>query len=169
MFMVHAAAIFTLYYTKNYFTNVFYLLKICKHLSLFGHNVSGAIVDSTSQFFRPPCWYYRRPQWHNVHNRFHPNPSSDFRVESCERMYERTDGRTTDTQTLRAPYTLMLCTPWKERKTRKQYFVLQWHIISLFVTIDLLHLHLGSKIVLFYPYGKKVSVPVLTLTSLELT
>jgi hypothetical protein len=93
LFMFNAAAIFTLYYTKNYFTNVFYLLKICKHLSLFGHNVSGAIVDSTSQFFRPPCWYYRRTQWHNVHNRFHPNPSSDFGVESCERIYEWKDGQ----------------------------------------------------------------------------
>jgi hypothetical protein len=44
--------VFTLHYTKNYYTKVLYFLKIYNHTSLYGPIASGASVDPTSQV----CW-----------------------------------------------------------------------------------------------------------------
>jgi hypothetical protein len=72
----------------------FCLPKICNHISLYGITVRGAIIYPTSQAPSSPILLlasaenlkvlsYGRPQWHNTHIKFHPNPSSGSRVESC--------------------------------------------------------------------------------------
>jgi hypothetical protein len=83
---------FTLY--EELFSKVLYFPKIYNHTSLCGPTASGASVDPTSQVCLPAMLvlpvvkylkvrFYGSPHWHNVHTKFHPNPSRGSRVESC--------------------------------------------------------------------------------------
>jgi hypothetical protein len=85
-----------LHYTKNLHSKVLYFMKNYNLTSLYGPNASGASVNPTSQVFSSAMlvllivgsWIVRfkgRFQWHDVHTKFHPNPSSGSRVESCGR------------------------------------------------------------------------------------
>jgi hypothetical protein len=91
--------------------------KIYVHTSLYGPIASGASVDPTSQV----CFstmlllpivgnlkvrFYGSPQWHSVHSKFHPNPSSGSRVES----WGQTD--------MTSPNAFIPCTSCKQRTKR---------------------------------------------------
>jgi hypothetical protein len=62
-----------LHYTKNSCNKVLYFPKILNHTSLYGLIASGANVDPTSQFLRPPCWYYRSEKIEKYDFRVAPN------------------------------------------------------------------------------------------------
>jgi hypothetical protein len=116
-FMQPPHCYFTLYCTKNYFfSKGLYFLKICNHTSSYVPTTSGANVDPTSQVCSSAMlvlpivgnWklrFFGCSQWHNVHTKFHQNPSSGW-AESCG-------------QTLPALYAFISCTSCKERITKR--------------------------------------------------
>lgn len=64
-------------------------------MSLCGPTACDLSVDPTSQVRSPAMLvlviagrlklrFYGRAQWHNVHAKFHPNPSISSQDESCE-------------------------------------------------------------------------------------
>jgi hypothetical protein len=96
------AAIMLLFYTKNYLSEVSYFPRMYNRTSSCGPTASGANVDPTSQVCSPAMLvlpivdncklrFQVSPQWHNVHTKFHPNPSSGSPVESRGQRDRRTD------------------------------------------------------------------------------
>jgi hypothetical protein len=102
IFFFHAATMLLFYIVQRIIIQIFCIFpKIFYHTSPYGPIASGASVDPTSQFCSSAMSilpiaeslkvrFYGSPQWNNVHTKFHPNPPSGSRVESCG----QTDGQT---------------------------------------------------------------------------